>query len=78
MFVLFAGGDLGGDVSGIGVEVGENAVALAAGGFEVGGFEGIGGAFGCSLGGSEGETDPPGSVVVHQMVVGVGVGAAGG
>ena len=67
-----------GDVSGIVVEVGEDAVALTAGGIEVGGFEGIGGAFGCSLGGSEGETDPPGSVVLLDVVVGVVFGSAGG
>jgi hypothetical protein len=78
LFVLFAGGDLGGDVSGIGVDGGEYAVALAAGGFGVGGFEGDAVAFSGAGGGVEGEVEPPGSVVVPEVVVGVGVGAAGG
>ena len=78
LFVLFAGGDLGGDVSGFCFKGGKDAIAFAAGGFEVEGFEGIGGAYGWSLGGSEGDTEPPGSVVLPDVVVGVVFGAAGG
>ncbi len=78
LFVLFTGGDLGSDVAGSGLDGGEDAVALAAGGFGVGGFEGDAVAFSCACGGVEGEVEPPGSVVVPEVVVGVVFGAAGG
>jgi len=67
-----------GDAALCGLESEEEAIAFGACGFEVAGFEGIGEAYGFSCGGSERETDPPGSIVVHQMVVGIGVGAACG
>jgi len=69
---------LGGDVSGIGIDGGEDAVAFAAGDFEVSGLEGDAVAFFGACVGVEGEVDPPSSVVFPDVVVGVGVGATGG
>ena len=77
-FRLFTGGDLCGDVAGSGLDGGEDAVAFAAGGIEVGGFEGDAVAFSGAGVGVEGEVEPPGSVVVPEVVVGVVFGAAGG
>lgn len=57
---------------------GENAVAIAAGGFEVGGFEGEAMAFTGAGVGVESEVEPPGSVVVPEVMVGVAFGAAVG
>ena len=68
---------LAGNAAGVGPKVCEDAVALAAGGFEVGGSEGIGMTLGCSCVREEGETDPPGAVVVPDVVVGIVLGAAG-
>ena len=69
----------GGDVAGFGVEGGEEAVAFLASGFEVAGFKGGAVAlFGISCDGAEGEVEPPDSVVVPEVVVGVVFGAAGG
>ena len=68
-----------GDVAGFGVEGGEDAVALGAGLIEVAGFEGDAMALlGFAVGGAEGEMEPPDSVVVPEVMVGVAVGAAGG
>lgn len=61
------------------MEGGEDAVALGAGGFEVAGFEGGAVALpGFAGNGAEGEVEPPDSVVVPEVVIGVGGGAADG
>jgi hypothetical protein len=65
------------DVAGFGLEVVEDAVSSSAGDFEVSGLEGDAVAFFGACGGMEGEVEPPGSVVVPEVVVGVGVGATG-
>lgn len=56
----------------------ENAVVLGAGGCDVVGFERDAVAFGTASGRAEVEMAPPGAMVVPEMVVGLGVGAAGG
>ena len=66
------------DITGFGFDGSEDAVAFAAGGFEVGGLEGDAVAFFGACVGVEGEVEPPGSVVVPEVVVGVAFGAAGG
>ena len=61
------------------MEDGEDAVALGVGLIEVAGFEGGAMALlGFAGIGAEGEVEPPDSVVVPEVVVGVGGGAAGG
>jgi hypothetical protein len=77
-YVLFASGDLGGDVSGFGFKGGKDAVAFAAGGFEVGGSERKAVAYGDAFGVPERDPAPPGAVVVPDVVIGVVFGAAGG
>ncbi len=77
-FVMVGGLNSGRDATGVSLDGGEDAVAFAAGGFEVGGFEGEAMSFFVACVGVEGEVQPPGSVVVPEVVVGVAFGAAVG
>ena len=77
-FVMVGGLNSGCDATGVGLDGGEDAVAFAAGGFEVWSFEREAMAFSGACVGVEGEVEPPGSVVVPEVVVGVAFGAAVG
>ena len=65
------------DFAGFGFDGGKDAVAFAAGGFEVGGSEGKAVAYGDAFGVPERDPAPPGAVVVPDVMIGVVFGAAG-